>query len=131
RAGTAVHEAPLPGAVVSGLPRAFGAHHMAVLVQRLGRLAEIPDIPVPVLGVPIDGVLGQPAAEIQAISDDATAHTEDHLRSARDAEAVDRRLTVLHALVHERGAGPQWEVGVVNAVHEAVGAGSAGGGRRR
>src|SRR3954462_7940167 len=67
------HDHALPRAPDAGAPRALGALHAAVHVELARRLAEVPDGAGAVLGVPVGGVLGEPAGEVEAVAHHAAA----------------------------------------------------------
>src|SRR5205807_10540794 len=52
-------------AVPAGLPRSLRALDVPVLVELRGCLSEVPDVAVPVLGVPVGRALLEPPAQIQ------------------------------------------------------------------
>src|SRR5215510_6699929 len=61
------HEYSWSRAVLSGLPAAFGAGDAAVGVELRGRFAEVPDVAVPILRIPVGGPLGEPSLLVQVV----------------------------------------------------------------
>jgi hypothetical protein len=76
------------------LPRSLGRGDLAVGV--LGRvLAEVPDVPEPILRVPVEGVLRQVAVGREdLVVHHGGRHAEDHLRAIGDDDDVALALPV-------------------------------------
>src|SRR4029079_4665170 len=75
-------------------PGAFGADATEREVL-LRVLAEVPDVPLLVLGVPVVGVFLHGAVVLLDIVDDGARHAEDHLRVVRDRDLVHADLPPL------------------------------------
>ena len=125
------HEDPGHGAVAAGLPRALGARDAAVRVELRGRLAEVPDVPGPVLRVPVGRPLREPAGEVEAVVDDGARDALDPLRPVRDRDDVARRLPVLDAAVDVDRPRREREPRVVDAGANCERGGHAAAGGRR
>src|SRR3954447_25856115 len=91
------HEDPGLRAVDAGLPAARAALDLAVLLQRGGRLAQVPDVPVGVLRVPVRRALLEAAVDVYAVVDDGGLHALDRLLAMRDREDVAHLVAILLA----------------------------------
>src|SRR5207302_2134516 len=112
---------PRRGAVDAGRPGAFGALDVPVRVE-LGRvLAEVPDVAVRVLCVPVGGALLEPAKEVEPVADSDAGNALDLPRLVRDDDEVAGPLAVLHPCVDPVGAGEEREPLVVDPCREARG----------
>src|SRR5205823_9981680 len=85
------------GAADPGGPGSLGARDAPVWVE-LGRvLAEVPDVAVRILAVPVGCALPQPAAEVEPIAHDRAGHAGDGADVVRDRDDVARAQAVLLA----------------------------------
>ena len=71
------HDDPGDGAGDAGLPRAVRAEEAAVPVVLLRVLAQVPDVAVLVLRVPVLGVLDQAAVELDDVVHDRRGDADD------------------------------------------------------
>ncbi len=108
-----LHHEPRLGTVNAGLPGALRAGHPAVL-ELPRRLAEVPDVAVVVLRVPVESLLGRLSGEEEPVMDDGARDAEDLLRLCRDRDDVARPLAVLRPPVDESRPGPEREPRVVD-----------------
>src|SRR5581483_6315189 len=92
------------GSVDASRPGARGACDVAAGIELGGLLAEVPDVAIRVLAVPVGCLLAQSTAEIEPIVDDDARHAVDRLRLVGDGEDVARGLAVLDAGVDVAGA---------------------------
>src|SRR4051812_29681811 len=118
--GMCRHDDPGHGTLHARLPRALGAHDLPVF-QLLRVLAEIPDIPPGVLGVPVEGLLLQLTVHEHPVEHDSRADTQDVFPVFGHEGDVVLVLPVFLPLVDEPGARDQGEEAVVYPPHEAVG----------
>ena len=108
------HEDAGPRAVDAGPPRPFGVRHVSALVELGGVLAEVPDVALLVLAVPLGRALAEMAAQIEPVLDDDARDAVDLLRPMGDDDDVAGGMTVLAPSVHVRRAGVEREPGVVD-----------------
>src|SRR5712691_1411846 len=103
----------------SGLPRPVAANPLAVdEVRRV--LAEVPDVPMLVLRVPVEGLLLTLAPDQYLIEDDGRTDAEDHLRLVRDEDGNPARLSFLGPAEEEGRARSEREVLVVDPADEVA-----------
>src|SRR5919106_5919174 len=119
--GVRRHDDARLGAVDAGLPRAARADDLAVLVL-LRILAEVPDVAVAVLRVPVVGVLDHGAVLGHDVVHDRRLDAEDRLSAAcdRDLDALLVPFAAGHA-VHPAAAGRHRPVRVVEPGDEVGG----------
>src|SRR5215208_3149763 len=103
-----LHYDPRLGSVDPCLPRALGAHHLAVLVL-LGVLPEVPHGAFLVLGEPVVGLFDELAVFPSLVVDHDALHAHYLLGLVSDGELV----ALLPALVDEGGARLEGEVLIV------------------
>ena len=95
------HQNPGARALHARPPRALAARHLAALVELGGVLAEVPDVALRVLGVPVVRLLLEVAVEPQAVVDDHALHAGDLDRPVGDRHHLARALAVLDPLVDD------------------------------
>ena len=95
----------------------FALTGLAVLVL-VGVLAEVPDVAVLVLGVPVVRVLGELAVDVHGVAHDGRGDALDHAGLVEHLHLDPLGLAVLLALVHPPHAGREGQVRVVDHVHE-------------
>src|SRR5262249_9644440 len=105
-------------------PGAIPAGYAAVCVVLRRPLAEVPDIAVAGLGIPVKGVLLNPTVLDQGVLDLDAANARDDLRPVRHLDDVGSRMSVLLSAVHEGGARLQREPRVVDDLDELTGRGT-------
>src|SRR3954469_4938321 len=103
------------GAGDSRLPGALGAGDVAMCVELGGVLAEVPDVAVGILAVPVGGALFEPTLHVEAVVDRDTGDAFDHPGLVGDRDEVSGPLPVLHARIHPAGALQKGEPRVVHA----------------
>ena len=110
--GGGEHDDPGQRPIDAGLPRSVRRRDLAVLV--LGRLlAQVPDVALRVLAVPVERVLDQGAVLEDAVADDRRRDAHDHLRLGEHLD-----LDVLVAVEDERRPDLHREERVIDARHE-------------
>jgi hypothetical protein len=82
-----LHQDPGLGFVNSGLPGAGVLNEVPVLVVERA-LAEVPDVAVLVLRVPVERVLCERAVDEDAVVDDAAGDAEDLARRAQHGDVL-------------------------------------------
>src|SRR5205814_171506 len=97
------HVDPRHGTVPACLPGALCARDVAAGVELGGRLAEVPDVALPILGVPVGRALAKLPAQIEPIFHDDARDALDPLRPAGDGHDVARDPAVLDAAVDVDG----------------------------
>src|SRR5436190_5443073 len=95
------HEDARLRAVDPRAPGPFGARHLAGRGELGGRLAEVPDAPLAILGVPVGRPLLQDASLEELVLDAHTGHAEDAADPVSDPVYVHGRLAVLRPAVAE------------------------------
>src|SRR5262249_8761927 len=108
-----------PSPVAAREPAPFGAGDAPATVELGRRLAEVPDVPAPVLRVPVGRAFLQPPGEVEPVADRGASHTLDRPRRVEHGEDVTSSLAVLDAPVDEGRPRNQREPGVVHAGREA------------
>src|SRR5438876_565117 len=108
-------------------PRALGAGNASSPVQLRRLLAEVPDVPGFILCVPVGRALGETAAEVEDVPDDATLDARDRDRDVGDTHYVARAFSFLGSRVHVGGSRLEREPLVVDSRAEAGRVGAAGG----
>src|SRR5204862_6371950 len=93
--GMSRHEDPRLGAVAAGRPAALAGFDAAVRVELRGRLAEVPDVALLVLRVPVGRPLLAPPVHVQAVTDRDALSTRDAPCPLRDEDDVTGPLAVL------------------------------------
>ena len=120
RGGVRQHHHARQGAVDAGLPGALGAHHLTALV--LGRLLpQVPDVPVGVLGVPVQVSSSSSPSTTPRPAPPSPARRRPPWRSLEHLHLDALELAVDLPLVHPSGAGEEGQVGVVDQLDEVLG----------
>src|SRR6185312_3628934 len=100
-------------------PATLGAHHLTVLIL-LGVLPQVPDVPLLVLRVPVEGLLLQLSVHEDAVQNHGGADPKNALSVMSHDGHVDLGLTILHALEHEASARPERKEWVIHRWYEVV-----------
>src|SRR4051794_11090547 len=121
RLRSGLHDDAGNGAVHPGLPGALRADHVAVLIELSGVFAEIPDVALDVLGIPVGGVLGELPVLEGEVAHHRAGDAQDLFGLVGDEHLVDGGCPVLHPLVEEGGARLEREVRVGDLADEIGG----------
>ena len=97
--GVGGHEDPGLRPVDPRLPGALGGRDTPLAVELGGRLADVPDVALRVLCIPVGRALGEAPLYVEQVPNDGGTHARDQLRPARNREHLPRRLSVLGAAV--------------------------------
>jgi signal transduction histidine kinase len=128
------HDDPRDRAVHPRLPRAFPAAHASLPGVRSGLLAEVPDVPEVVVGVPVVRPLGDRAVVRAAehVEHHGRSDSLDRLRPVGGGHPLPEPVAVLAAVVMQHRAHREREVGIGHGVGEVAGVDRArgAGGRR-
>jgi hypothetical protein len=84
------HHDPGSSAVDTRLPCALGGDLIALGVELLDGLPEVPDVALKILGVPVVRDLLEATVDVQLVNDHGVRDAEDHLRFLGHREHVDR-----------------------------------------
>src|SRR4051812_10102103 len=86
------HNDARPGARTTREPGAFSGLHVSVRVELRSVLTEVPDVPIVVLGVVVEGRLGQRSLGEHVVADDGAGDTGDRPRAVGHDDDVPRRV---------------------------------------
>src|SRR5215212_81855 len=108
------------GAVAAGLPGALARDHVAVAVELLGVLAEVPDVAVVILRVPVVGDLPRLAVSQHHVMDHGGPHAQDPLGPVHDAHPVGEPAVPVDAAIAPLAARNEREPRIVHLGDEVA-----------
>src|SRR5207248_8197627 len=102
-------------------PRSGCAHHVAIRVEFLRILSEIPDVAVLVLREIIQRIFLEDAIHKNNVVDDPADHAIDHCGSVCDRKLIPQGAPILEVIVNKGGSWLQREKWIVDVGREILG----------
>src|SRR5262249_2949379 len=115
------HDNPRLRPINASPPRPLGGYHMAMPIEFLGVLSEIPDVAVAVLREIVERILLQDATHKDSVVDYPTGHSGDDYRSICNRKLISFLAQLLAPLVNKSNAWWQREKRIVDVNREIGG----------
>src|SRR5262249_37822372 len=107
------HDNPRLRSIYPSPPRSLGAYHLAVPIEFLGVLSEIPDVSGPILCEIVKRILLQNAPHKDSVVDHPTGHSGDDYRAVCDRKHISLLTAVPISPVNKSNAWWQREKRIV------------------